>query len=119
MTKQLLFSVTREDLEIQTFHAGGPGGQHQNKRSTGVRIIHKPSGARGEARDSRGQYQNRKAAFERMANSSEFKVWLRMEASRRDMDAEDIRRAVRKQMAPWNLLVEVKDEEGQWIEESS
>lgn len=63
----LLFSVTVKDCEVQTFRAGGKGGQNQNKRDTGVRIIHHPSGARGEARDERSQLQNKRLAFKRMA----------------------------------------------------
>ena len=69
-------SLTRDDFEIQTFAAGGPGGQHQNTSNTGVRIIHKASGARGEARDSRSQHQNKKRALERLVQDPKFRVWL-------------------------------------------
>ena len=41
--KKLLFSVTKKDFDIQTFRSGGKGGQHQNKRDTGVRCVHKAS----------------------------------------------------------------------------
>lgn len=74
MTRQLMFSVTMKDCEVQTFRAGGKGGQNQNKRDTGVRIIHHPSGARGEARDERSQLQNKRLAFQRMANHPLFRV---------------------------------------------
>lgn len=74
--RQLLFSVTLKDCEVQTFHAGGKGGQNQNTRDTGVRIIHKASGARGEARDERSQLQNKKLAFRRMADSRLFRAWV-------------------------------------------
>ena len=40
----------REELEMQTFCSGGPGGQHQNKTQSGVRLIHK-SGVRGREPD--------------------------------------------------------------------
>ena len=53
MTRELLFSVTKKDLRIDTFRAGGKGGQNQNKRNTGVRVTHPDSGAVGEARDQR------------------------------------------------------------------
>ena len=43
--RELVFSVTRKDLIIDTFAAGGPGGQHQNTSNTGVRIRHPASGA--------------------------------------------------------------------------
>lgn len=81
--KQLLFSVTKKDLIIQTFRAGGKGGQNQNKVESGVRIIHPASGARGEARDTRDQHNNKKAAFRRMVESKEFLVWYKIETARR------------------------------------
>lgn len=77
VTKELLFSVTKKDLIIQTFRSGGKGGQHQNKTSSGVRIIHKDSGARGESREERSQLQNKRIAFKRMAETKEFKLWIR------------------------------------------
>lgn len=58
MGRQLVFSVTARDCVRQTFRSGGKGGQNQNKRDTGVRFIHRPSGAVGEARDERSQHQN-------------------------------------------------------------
>lgn len=69
-----MFSVTLKDCEVQTFRSGGKGGQNQNKRDTGVRIIHHPSGARGEARDERSQLQNKRLAFKRMADHPLFRV---------------------------------------------
>lgn len=50
--------VKEDDLEKQTFTSGGPGGQHQNKTQSGVRLIHKPTGVRGESRTERSQHKN-------------------------------------------------------------
>lgn len=75
MPRELLFSVTKKDLKIQTFKSGGSGGQHQNKTDSGVRIIHPPSGARGVSRSERSQLANKKIAFKRMATSQDFKLW--------------------------------------------
>src|SRR5262245_3433964 len=47
------------DLEVQTFSAGGPGGQHQNKTQSGVRLIHIPTGVRAESRTERSQHKNK------------------------------------------------------------
>ena len=80
MSRERVLSVTLADCEVQTFRAGGKGGQNQNKRETGVRIIHPPSGARGEARDERSQFQNKKLAFRRMAESPTFRAWVRRQA---------------------------------------
>lgn len=76
MSRQLLFSVTLKDCDVQEFRAGGPGGQNQNKRNTGIRIVHPPSGARGESREQRSQLQNKRAAFKRMVATPQFKIWV-------------------------------------------
>lgn len=119
MRKKLLFSLTKKDFEIQTFRAGGKGGQHQNKRETGVRIIHKTSGAYGEARDSRSQADNKKNAFQRLLASSKFKTWHNREVIM-CLHKKEIEDAVEEAMKAHNIRVEGKDENGNWqtIEES-
>jgi protein subunit release factor A len=54
--KQLLFSLTANDFEFQTFCTGGKGGQHRNAKQNGVRCLHPASGAVAEHRDGREQY---------------------------------------------------------------
>lgn len=78
MSKQLLFSLTKKDFEVQTFRSGGKGGQHQNSTDSGVRIFHRESGAVGECRNHRSQHQNRKQAFIRLTENETFKRWLRV-----------------------------------------
>src|SRR4051794_32187441 len=51
------------DLEMQTFCTGGPGGQHQNKTQSGVRLIHKPTGVRAESRTDKSQHKNKANAL--------------------------------------------------------
>src|SRR4030042_4896521 len=75
--KELIFSVTKNDFDVQTFRSGGKGGQHQNKTESGVRIVHRESGAVGEGRTERSQHQNKKYAFRRLVESGKFKVWLK------------------------------------------
>src|SRR5215207_9531811 len=55
------------DTEVSFFVAGGPGGQHRNKVSTGVRLRHRPSGIVVTATERRSQAANRAVAYERMA----------------------------------------------------
>lgn len=111
--------MTREDCEWQTFRAGGKGGQHQNKTETGVRCIHRASGAVGEARDTKSQHTNKIAAFERMVATDRFKNWLRMESARRLAGEQSIEamvnRAVDDGMRNFNIRVEVKDENNKWV----
>ena len=114
MSKKLLFSVTIKDCEIQTFRCGGKGGQNVNKRDTGVRIIHHPSNARGESREYKSQLQNKQAAFKRMCESKEFKLWNKLESCRL-MGQPSIDELVDKEMLPHNIKVEVKDDNGRWI----
>jgi protein subunit release factor A len=103
ITRELLFSVTLNDCEVQHFRSGGKGGQNQNCRDTGTRVIHHPSGARGESREERSQLQNTKTAFRRMANTPQFRAWASQKASLhgRNLEAE-----VRDQMRPEFIRVE-------------
>lgn len=103
--REKVLSVTLSDCEVQTFRSGGKGGQNQNKRDTGVRVIHPPSGARGEARDERSQLQNKRLAFRRMAESKEFRTWVRRQAGE---DALQIA-AVERELWPDRLRVETYD----------
>lgn len=113
VNRELAFSVTVEDCDVQTFRAGGPGGQKQNKTNSGVRIIHPPSGARGESREHRTQLENKRAAFLRMAESREFQMWARVMA----LKLEPIDAIVDRAMEEDNIKIEVK-EGGQWVESS-
>ncbi|HYE57587.1 MAG TPA: peptide chain release factor-like protein [Rhodothermales bacterium] len=51
------------ECDVDTFRAGGPGGQHQNKVESAVRLTHRPSGLVVTARQSRSQYRNRQLAL--------------------------------------------------------
>jgi peptide chain release factor 1 len=75
-------------------------------------VIHHPSGARGEAREERSQLQNKKRAFRRMAESEEFKAWVRVQTGRDSLlEAE-----VDRMMWPVHLRTEVQ-QDGHWVEE--
>jgi len=104
--RELIYSLTKKDFIIETFRAGGPGGQNQNKRETGVRIRHPASGAVGESRTHRTQAQNRKEAFLRLIKSKEFQLWHKRMVGRYIRTSEEIEREVDEWMKPENLRIE-------------
>ncbi|MCA9736942.1 MAG: peptide chain release factor-like protein [Gemmatimonadota bacterium] len=51
------------ECRVDTFRAGGKGGQHQNRTESGVRLVHAPSGITVTARTSRSQHRNLRTAL--------------------------------------------------------
>ena len=73
--KELLFSITKKDFQIDFFSGSGSGGQHRNKHQNCVRLYHPDSGARVTGQSHRSRQQNIKEALQNLLKNGKFKIW--------------------------------------------
>lgn len=116
--RELIVTVTAAQCRFDYYRGSGAGGQHRNKTSSAVRCTHEPSGAVGQAEDTRSQHENRRIAFGRMARSERFQKWIRLETARRTGAELTAKEAVERSMRPTNIIIEGKDERGRWSQDA-
>ena len=80
--------INPADIEMQVFRSSGAGGQHINKTSSAVRLIHKPSGIVVACQEERSQVQNREKCM-RMLASKLYEI----EQEKKDSEVTGLRRS--------------------------
>lgn len=112
--RELLFRVTKQDFIETHIRGSGNGGQARNKVHSGVRLVHKDSGAVGESTSSRSQGDNRVLAFQRLRETKEWTSWFRTKMAV-SIGMRPIEEVVKEMMDPKNLRTQIREND-KWVD---
>jgi|GEM_PF-1678000 protein subunit release factor A len=111
--KDILFRVTKEDMNITYFSGKGGGGQHRNRHMNCVRLNHKDSGVMVTGQSNKEKQSNIKEALQNLVKHPKFKIWHN-KRTWEELNKVSIDEIVDKMMVESNLKIEEQVDE-KWV----